>query len=107
MIHTPGPWECETDFVSGVFWVMTVSDGTKDTTIPIAEVYGQDEDSRQVNCEANARLIAAAPDLLEALKDAPLPPMILNYHSQDRIDDWFTDYKIWRNKAIAQVEGKE
>jgi len=57
--HTPGPWEVEMP-------------GPRDQIQAIA-VYGPAEDGRteiawDVKREANARLIAAAPDLLEALK---------------------------------------
>jgi hypothetical protein len=56
--HTPGPWEAkrETDYVPAQVW----AEGRQ-----IAEVYGE---SREVRA-ANARLIAAAPELLNALRD--------------------------------------
>ena len=66
--HTPGPW----DFVNG----------TSDGNIPafyvrcgnrgIAHLIIEERDTRYetAHTEANARLIAAAPDLLEALKAA-------------------------------------
>ena len=58
--HTPGPWKVEADGLS----VSTVSD------------FGHDQWARLAVCasdphghgEANARLIAAAPDLLKALE---------------------------------------
>ncbi len=58
--HTPGPWAIRYDYV-----VQAQSfDGGR--LVPVAQPYG-------VNCDgtdlfANARLIAAAPDLLEALR---------------------------------------
>ena len=65
--HTPGPWELgdEGVYIGSVY----DADGLR-----VAFVYFQDEKSetgrpRQEE-EANARLIAAAPDLLEALSDA-------------------------------------
>ena len=61
--HTPGPWHHEADGHTGA-----VKTETKQL---IASVFGDDpechEDARQI---ANARLIAAAPDLLAAAKDA-------------------------------------
>ena len=56
--HTPGPWEAkrETDYVPAQVW----AEGRQ-----VAEVYGE---SREVRA-ANARLIAAAPELLKALLD--------------------------------------
>ena len=52
--HTPGPWEAEGDYV-------------------FAPIVGYDARIARVtdiDSEANARLIAAAPDLLEALREA-------------------------------------
>jgi hypothetical protein len=53
MSHTPGPWRIEHDHD------ITIYSGD----VPLVHTMG-DEAS-----EANARLIAATPDLLEALKD--------------------------------------
>lgn len=56
--HTPGPW-----FASRKYEVGPRSDADDQSfgmIVPLAYAYG-------VNREANARLIAAAPDLLEAL----------------------------------------
>ena len=63
MTHTPGPWamrkpvECKDPRVE--FWV-----DANDTQIPIADIKSNGSP------EANARLIAAAPDLLAALEVA-------------------------------------
>jgi len=68
--HTKGPWMCE-----------ELPDGKSDTTIvyggfPLATVRGtndmscideEDEEEIAIECVLNAKLIAAAPDLLEAL----------------------------------------
>ncbi len=58
--HTPGPWECpniEESYNSRQFWVCDEEGGL----IAVAE-------SGWSEAEANARLIAAAPDLLAALE---------------------------------------
>ena len=55
--HTPGPWETSRDAVQEGHVQITVyseSDGERVATV--------------FQCEANARLIAAAPDLLAALE---------------------------------------
>ena len=52
--HTPGPWECDGDLVH--------KDGFQ---IAIVESHYEDYVELQ---QANARLIAAAPELLEALQ---------------------------------------
>jgi hypothetical protein len=58
MSRTPGPWRVETDEFD-----IVASDGELLATIfPMSQGKG--------DAEANARLIAAAPDLLEALKIA-------------------------------------
>ena len=54
--HTPGPWYATTMGKAG--WVDVFAHGVD---IPIASTRHQDQ-------EANARLIAAAPELLEALQ---------------------------------------
>lgn len=63
--HTPGPWkavEANTDY-SGTFnRILSISDAE----IAPARAYGDTEEQRH----ANARLIAAAPDLLAALESA-------------------------------------
>lgn len=60
--HTPGPWVVRCDYV---VQAPAYEDGR---LVPVAQPYG-------VNCDgtdlfANARLIAAAPELLEALNAA-------------------------------------
>ena len=74
--HTPGPWDAPKPTMinkkawsklhfDGPMQFVTVGwDGFSGETIAI--VYGDDDDQEI----SNARLIAAAPDLLEALQDA-------------------------------------
>ena len=60
-MHTPGPHLPITDFASGVYWIET-EDG-----LCLAQVFGSDSDERlSGECEGNARLFAAALDLLAA-----------------------------------------
>ena len=59
--HTPGPWETLPD---GDTFFIRVSDKAK----PIAKLTWAC--IRRAELKANARLIAAAPELLEALEDA-------------------------------------
>jgi glycine/D-amino acid oxidase-like deaminating enzyme len=61
MKHTPGPWTLEYDYSL----VMPAKDGNHIVT---AGPIGPDESSREEK-RANARLIAAAPELLQALQD--------------------------------------
>ena len=60
--HTPGPWEIDSEQPS------TVKKFTHGNRLSIATVHGgYGEKTRRT---ANARLIAAAPEMLEALEDA-------------------------------------
>ncbi len=62
--HTPGPWKAELS-QDGIYWEIQgrPESGLNVAIIPMAVVGETD-----VEREANARLIAAAPDLLEACK---------------------------------------
>jgi hypothetical protein len=57
--NTPGPWQVkrETDYAPAQVW----ADGRQ-----LAEVYGESRDARK----ANSQLMAAAPELLESLREA-------------------------------------
>lgn len=57
--HTPGPWHVaeEMDDDDNVLYTVEADN------LPVADIY------RKAEHEANARLIAAAPELLEALKE--------------------------------------
>jgi len=62
---TQGEWRAETDGMSGYFLVMSAPL----TLYTVATVHGQDDNSlmRPDECQANANLIAAAPDMFNAL----------------------------------------
>jgi hypothetical protein len=61
--HTPGPWKVG----GGRYLPITAMVKGKSAQIGRAESFGQISDEE---CEANARLIAAAPELLKALEEA-------------------------------------
>lgn len=67
--HTPGPWETEENSYGNEIDVYPVKDGPPPigrwAEICTVKDYENDEEMR-----ANARLIAAAPDLLEAAHNA-------------------------------------
>lgn len=98
--HTPGPWEYEKEHrdcfshTSGhytapvEFTTIFMDDGNELDGENRAEVHGP-------NQEANARLIAAAPDMLEALK---LAKDIIGHP-----DDPFT---VLIESTIAKAEGR-
>ena len=61
--HTPGPWEIEDHYHFSYRWIS----GPEHSQLAQVVWCMEDED-RSPECEANAHLIAAAPDLLEALE---------------------------------------
>ena len=63
--HTPGPWKCG-QYLGHSFWVVHTDVGDRGRGMDIVEgVAGLTPEQRL----ANARLIAAAPELLDALKE--------------------------------------
>lgn len=113
--HTQGPWEFED--VMGPEMLMIVQAGlTSDQWTFIATVHNDESEERDdrhyiVASEqiANARLIAAAPELLEALKET-IPFMVeiakARHHKFElhMADDDSTIGKAMR--AIAKAEGR-
>ncbi len=61
--HTPGPWQCH----SGMVWSGPL-DSDQYATVPIARMDRDTPATAPTERDANARLIAAAPDLLAAAK---------------------------------------
>jgi len=79
--HTPGPWE----------WDSAVWDYDPNQDAPwlVTEALGDRVLSGMIQCngEANARLISAAPDLLEALRESQIAlGLMLSYHGQGQQD---------------------
>ena len=89
--HTPGPWTVDDREYAGVKWDAIIRNRDND---PVACVgmAGYTEATGQ----ANAHLIAAAPDMLEALKK-------LQDSEYETVDEFF----LITNAAIAKAEGKE
>ena len=63
MSHTPGPWEIESSFNPGYKNI-----SAQKHTALAQVVWCMEDEGRSPECEANAHLIAAAPELLEALE---------------------------------------
>jgi len=96
--HTPGPWKVDKELNSfRGQWLIAIDVGDRGRGMAVAETIGGTGDER-----ANARLIAAAPDLLNALQaivkslaDQDDEGMI--EHAQQMID---------ARAAIAKAEGQ-
>jgi len=95
--HTNGEWK-----VKGVD-----SDGrvniTNGRAIPIAKVLS--ENGKVYECgleqQANAKLIAAAPELLDALKDCEKLLSIYAESTESSLNNKGADAQIWRNAKQA------
>ena len=60
--HTPGPWNCNRASAAGREIIVS-----EVSPVDVAVLSHRDKSQSEIN--ANARLIAAAPDLLEALRE--------------------------------------
>lgn len=98
--HTPGPWRpCEpgSNFAKGKMFTRPVNGENLIATVS--------SEGRFAERQANARLIAAAPDMLEALK-----------HAAQRANETGNDVLAWQetvyamhkiiDAAIAKAEGR-
>lgn len=74
--HTPGPWTVDTDTRDGA--VTLVFDANAELVADTAPDELEDRAACRAECESNARLIAAAPDLLAACE--ALDPDFISVH---------------------------
>ena len=94
--HTPGPWEYTHNSNSAAEFVeVTAANGDE-----IAHVY----DSRMDDGEANARLMATAPRLLEALEDMTI---IVGEMLADALLDPVEDLEKRHELAVAAIAAAE
>lgn len=100
--HTPGPWGTDPEIKASTDNIYVVSKAEKDGDWPVIakmtrpELFIRDESE----IKANARLIAAAPELLIALQDL-LSSKIVREH----INEYFMLGLINAEKAIAKAAG--
>jgi hypothetical protein len=100
--HTPGPWQLEADWMRNSHALFTADGGwVCEIVTPVStETYGREHSL------ANARLIASAPDLLEALQ-----ALDSTMERVDRSHLTFTDRKLIDGmyaqilRAIAKATG--
>ena len=94
--HTPGPWKAHLDQVA----IVEMSDGH--------QFYVGGEDQSTDTIDANAALIAAAPDLLAAL-EAILPEFEMLYEQFDpdgQLGAWI-EWSVMAQNAILKAKGSE
>jgi len=95
--HTPGPWEAWQDSL-GHWYIKAPRSSRHDVIVsPVLPV------PVEGFAKANAHLIAAAPDLLKALKT--LLDAVKNNPTMNKRE--FVDMGIMVNNAIAKAEGGE
>ena len=81
MSHTPGPWEIERSFYHGY---KSISAQKHSGLAQV--VWCMEDEDRSPSCEANAHLIAAAPELLEALERVKATGVFLGAIPQGMVD---------------------
>ena len=99
--HTPGPWEYRPSKTGHcAVWPCGCSER-------VADVYAPLDDRFAAPAQCNARLIAAAPDLLEACK-AARDTLDRLMGDTDLDDDTSLEMRTFKmlNVAIAKAEGK-
>lgn len=107
--HTPGPWECDGDFFEvcrvefeGSGSYTTISSRSRSGG-PVAFAVGTPDTHWRDDAEqdANARLIAAAPELLGALNEVRK-----HFDGEYRDKDWFETERLVR-AAISRATGED
>jgi len=97
MTHTPGPWLRESEINSeGSDWILVTKDYAEIVDLRLDDGLVVSEQEQ----EANARLISAAPELLNALRG-----VADRWDKDDEADDPVLGAVI--RSAIAKAEGRE
>jgi hypothetical protein len=94
--HTPGPWDTTPVRDGRASITATLMDRVGTPEIAIAQVYDHID---VIDTEANARLIAAAPDLLQLVREAR------DFWDAEHPFD-IRDWVKAADAAIAKVEGR-
>lgn len=103
--HTPGPWRLEEVIDGSIKHLCPVGDVDGFSLLTVVNTEGYDDDEyvpfAAVYRDADARLIAAAPDLLEALKD------MLNAFAPYPWSGWSASELAAIDKARAAIKAAE
>ena len=106
--HTPGPWKFVKDPIPFYGSVYHRIKKDNDTELPIAMLWEGGGTKGKPTQLANARLIAAAPELLEACKKVHIHPgMQLDKHIDAGHVIIDIDAFDAIQKALAKAEGRE
>jgi hypothetical protein len=104
MTHTPGPWECNGDSISGGVYI-PANPKAESHAFEIATIAYSERNypwiPRGEVRDANARLIESAPDLLAACKEAQ--NFIDQFHGGTNDGEPLLDLL---NAAISKAEGR-
>jgi hypothetical protein len=101
MTHTPGPWRIYRNKHNGTF-LLSGGDKSKNQCFPVLHASDSTNTEYMSNpSPANANLIAAAPDMLEALKSTLAELCFL----RDEIGSGLDDQILLIKAAIAKAEG--
>lgn len=95
MNHTPGPWQYS--FEGGTVAFIVEADGTT-----VAKISTTENSTAHSALPANARLIAAAPDMLEALE--AIVKSLADHDDEGMIEH--AQQMIDARAAIAKAKGK-
>lgn len=96
--HTPGPWKLVLNKFGCEAAVTVANKNSPDQPFIVAMC----DDGEHLNNEANARLIAAAPEMLKAIKQLYSIYMDFNRTSFD-----LNEIRSILDKAIAKAEGRD
>ncbi len=99
--HTPGPWHCGTLRETGINAGIDV-DADNNSNLALVHHEPLDRDSGET--KANARLIAAAPDLLAALEG--LLADIAEYQTINKLGGEKNHWQVQARAAIAKATGQ-
>ena len=97
--HTPGPWEVEIGEGLRHDFAMIRANGHR-----VAQIYSGGPSVSEVQREANARLIAASPALLEALERVVTAKLIEDLQAGDEHSMTVADAVDWARPVIAQAK---
>ena len=101
--YTPGPWRVHEDIPSDSYCPLIEAEDAEGYSVDIANV-SRPATGRPDNTEANAKLIAAAPELLEALK---LCAMLINKRvTAGKVSVDFLKIQNLAFSAIAKATGE-